>query len=176
MNNIKTIFLKVLFEIINITRANIDIIEIFYHNHFDISHEYLSLFLFHSSLLLLFFIHLFLFPYFFLFFSIFLFFSLDFFYQISNLRMQLSEALLNMRVIDDMKTENKSDNKESNLEQVRNDLRSEQYFYHIEISYRFVLHKPLFLLFFYLKYSLIFCIFISISYRLVIRRIMKRKY
>ena len=40
--------------------------------------------------------------------------------------MQLSEALLNMRVIDDMKTENKIDNNESNLEQVRNDLRSEQ--------------------------------------------------
>ena len=58
--------------------------------------------------------------------------------------MQLSEALLNMRVIDDMKTENKIDNKESNLEQVRNDLRSEQYFYHIEISYRFVLYQPLF--------------------------------
>ena len=40
--------------------------------------------------------------------------------------MQLSEALLNMRVTDDMKTENKIDNNESNLEQVRNDLRSEQ--------------------------------------------------
>ena len=51
--------------------------------------------------------------------------------------MQLSEALLNMRVIDDMKTENKIDIKDSNLEQVRNDIRSEQYFYPIEISYRF---------------------------------------
>ena len=40
--------------------------------------------------------------------------------------MQLSEALLNMRVTDDMKVENKIDNKESNLEQVRKDLRSEQ--------------------------------------------------
>ena len=104
------------------------------------------------------------------------FFSHDFFYQISNLRMQLSEALLNMRVTDDMKMENKIDSKESNLEQVRNDLRSEQYFYHIEISYRFVSYQPLFLLFFCLKYSLIFCTFISISYRLVIRRIMRRKY
>ena len=74
VKNIKAIFLKILFEIINITRANIEIIEIFYHNYFDIPHEYLSLFLFHSFLFLLFFIHLLLFPYFFLFFSIFLFF------------------------------------------------------------------------------------------------------
>ena len=59
-------------------RANIEIIEIFYHFYFDIPHEYLSLFLFHSFLFLLFFIHLFLFPYFFMFFSVFLFFPMIF--------------------------------------------------------------------------------------------------